>query len=328
MGFGRSAVPAAENAFKASDAMLAVGVRFAEIATGSFGSIPPENLVHIDINAKALSANYPAKIGIEGDAADVMPRLSKAIAARVSGPRIRQDLKAAIAKDRQGYKETWAAHDSGKKVNPGLFFDALNAAASDDAQIVADDGNHTFLTAELMPISGGRNFISPTDFNCMGYAVPATNAAKLENPDRQVLSIIGDGAFQMTAMEVLTAASQELGVVYFIFADGELSQISQAQQVPYNRKVCTVLPSLKLSAFAEAVGANYVEIANNQDIKTGIETALLMAERRRPVIVEVNIDYSKKTRFTEGAIKTNVDRLDLSNKVRIVGRALKRKITG
>jgi acetolactate synthase I/II/III large subunit len=328
MGFGPSSVPAAENAFAGSDAMLAVGVRFAEIATGSFGSIPPENLVHIDINAKALSANYPAKIGIEGDACDVMPRLAKAIATRVSGPRNRQDLKAKITADRKAYAETWAKHDSGSKVNPGLFFAALNASASKDAQIVADDGNHTFLTAELMPISGRRNFISPTDFNCMGYAVPASNAVKLENPNRQVLAIIGDGAFQMTAMEVLTAASQQLGVVYFIFADGELSQISQAQQVPYNRKVCTVLPQLKLSAFAEAVGANYVEIANNQDIKTGIDTAFLMAERRRPVIVEVKIDYSKKTRFTEGAIKTNVARLDLPNKVRIVGRALKRKITG
>ena len=328
MGFGRSAVPAAENAFADCDAMLAVGVRFAEIATGSFGSIPPENLVHIDINAKAIGANYPAKIGIEGDAADVMPRLAKAIAARISAPRNSQDLKTAIAKDRLAYTETWATHDSGTKVNPGLFFAALDAAASKDAQIVADDGNHTFLTAELMPISAGRNFISPTDFNCMGYAVPATNAAKLESPERQVLSIIGDGAFQMTAMEVLTAASQELGVVYFIFADGELSQISQAQQVPYNRKVCTILPNLKLSAFAEAVGANFVAISNNQDIKTGIDKALEMADRRRPVIVEVNIDYAKKTRFTEGAIKTNVDRLDLANKVRIVGRAVKRKITG
>lgn len=328
MGFGRSAVPAAENAFAGTDAMLAVGVRFAEIATGSFGSIPPENLVHIDINAKALSANYPAKIAIEGDASDVMPRLAKAIAASVGKARPRQTLKTQIVKDRQSYKDVWGKHDSGDKVNPGLFFAALDALADKDAQIVADDGNHTFLTAELMPISGGRNFISPTDFNCMGYAVPATNAAKLEKPERQVLSIIGDGAFQMTAMETLTAASQELGVVYFIFADGELSQISQAQQVPYNRKVCTVLPNLKLRSFAEAVGAGFVDISNNQDIEAGIKTALNMADQRRPVIVEVNVDYSKKTRFTEGAIKTNVDRLDMPNKVRIVGRALKRKITG
>ena len=57
MGFGRSAVPAAENAFKGCDAMLAVGTRFAEICTGSYGSVPPENLVHIDINPDALNAN-------------------------------------------------------------------------------------------------------------------------------------------------------------------------------------------------------------------------------------------------------------------------------
>lgn len=328
MGFGPSAVPAAENAFKKCDAMLAVGVRFAEIATGSFGSVPPENLVHMDINPDAIDVNFPAKVAIVGDAGDSIPRLTKAIAARLPEPRGRLELKSQIKSDRQAYKAEWAKHDSGNKVNPGLFFDALDKVAKDDAQIVVDDGNHTFLTAELMPIRGGRGFISPTDFNCMGYAVPASNAAKLENPDRQVMSIVGDGAFQMTAMEVLTAVSQQLGVIYFIFADGELSQIAQAQQSPYNRKTCTKLPHLKLSSFADAVGASYVEIASEQDIEPGIDTAILMAQRGRPVIVEVKIDYSKRSRFTVGTLKTNLGKFDLPTKVRIVGRALKRKITG
>ena len=52
----------------------------------------------------------------------------------------------------------------------------------DSAIVVADDGNHTFLTAELMPMRGGRSFISPTDFNCMGYCVPAAAGARLANP--------------------------------------------------------------------------------------------------------------------------------------------------
>ena len=68
MGFGPAAVPAATNAFKKCDCLLAVGTRFAEIATGSFGVTVPENLIHIDINPEVFNVNYPAKVTVEGDA--------------------------------------------------------------------------------------------------------------------------------------------------------------------------------------------------------------------------------------------------------------------
>jgi len=193
---------------------------------------------------------------------------------------------------------------------------------------VADDGNHTFLTAELMPIHRPRGFISPTDFNCMGYCTPAVTAARLVNPDKQVVGIIGDGAFLMTCMETLTAASLELGGVYFVFSDGELSQISQAQDIPYNRKTCTVLHEVKFRGIADATGCEFISISHNSDCEEGIKQALAFAGQNKPVIVDVKIDYSKRTRFTKGIVKTNLDRFSTGNKARFVGRALLRKVTG
>ncbi|GHF20744.1 acetolactate synthase [Kordiimonas sediminis] len=327
MSFGKASVPASEAAFTGIDAMLAVGVRFGEIASGSFDLQVPENLVHLDINPDTIGANYPAKVGIEADAAEALPMLADALDRIMDAPRAASPA-ALIAEKKAAYKAEWAAHDSGDKVNPGLFFASLDAHLSETAIVATDDGNHTFLTAELMPIRAGRDFISPTDFNCMGYCLPAVNAAKLANRDREVIGIIGDGAFTMTAMEALTARAEGLGVVYFIFADGELSQIAQGQEIPYNRKTCTVLPPLKHEAFADAVGAAFVGINTNNDLDTGIKQALDIASTDRPVIVAVNIDYSKRTRFTEGVVKSNLNRFDLGTKLRFVGRALKRKITG
>ena len=83
MGFGPSSVPAAENAFKRCDAMLAVGTRFAEICTGSYGSVPPRQLVHIDINPDALGRNFPAAVPIHADARDAVPALADALEAAV-----------------------------------------------------------------------------------------------------------------------------------------------------------------------------------------------------------------------------------------------------
>lgn len=328
MSFGQAAVPAAENAFKHCDCMLAVGTRFSEIGTASYGVEPPANLIHTDINASVFNANYPASVTIEGDSRLVLAALYQALLELGEAKSDDGALQSMIKKDKTAYQQEWLAHDSGDRVNPGRFFAELRQQLDDDAIVVVDDGNHTFLTAELMPIHRARGFISPTDFNCMGYCTPAVTAAKLANPEQQVVGIIGDGAFLMTCMETLTAATLALGGIFFVFNDGELSQISQAQEIPYNRKTCSVLHKVNVSGVADATGCGFVSIENNSDCKEGIQRAIAMADQNKPVIVDVNIDYSKRTRFTKGIVKTNLDRFSLANKARFVGRALLRKVTG
>ena len=326
MGIGPAAVPAAENAFKKCDCLLAVGTRFGEIATASYGVNPPQNLIHVDINKKVFNANYPAAVTIEGDASAVLHELLKALLALGEPKPKNVGLRTAISKDKAAYLDEWFKHDSKGRVNPARFFAELRKQLDDDAIVVADDGNHTFLVAELMPIHKVGGFISPTDFNCMGYCTPAVTAAKLVNPDKQVVGIIGDGAFLMTCMETLTASSLELGGVYFVFNDGELSQISQAQEIPYNRKTCTVLHEVKFKGVAEATGCEFVVIEKDSDCEEGINKALSFAAQNKPVIVDVKIDYSKRTRFTKGIVKTNLDRFTISNKARFIGRALLRRV--
>ena len=328
MSFGHAAVPAAENAFKNCDCMLAVATRFSEIATGSFGVTPPEQLIHVDINPEVFNANYPASVTIEGDSTAVLKALLKALQSLGEPKSNNAGLAAAIKADKQAYLEEWYKHDSKGRVNPGRFFTELHKQLDDDAIVVADDGNHTFLTAELMPIHTARSFISPTDFNCMGYCAPAVTAAKLVNPDKQVVGIIGDGAFLMTCMETLTASANGIGGIYFVFSDGELSQISQAQEIPYNRKTCTVLPKMKIKGVAEATGCEFICIEDDAVLKKCIGKALAFAAENKPVIVDVKIDYSKRTRFTKGIVKSNLGRFSSSNKARFIGRALLRKVTG
>lgn len=332
MGFSRAAVPAAENAFSACDCLLAIGVSFSEIPTGSFGCRVPENLIHIDISSQAIGRNFPAKIGMAGDSRLIVPRLLARLEARAAGDHKndrqtrRLDVEAAIARDKAAYRAEWHAHTN-DRVNPALFFEELRGQFADDAIMTVDDGNHTFLAAELYQVRAPRTFISPTDFNSMGYAVPAAVGAKLANPQRQVVSIVGDGAFLMTGLETITAVTLGLEIAYFIFDDGELSQISQGQEIPYNRKSCTTLGKLRLEGIANAVGARFLTIENNTQIAAMIRAALAPGQKQ-PVIVDVHIDYSKRTRFTQGVVKTALKSFPLRDKVRFALRALVRKVTG
>ncbi|TRZ90258.1 MAG: thiamine pyrophosphate-binding protein [Rhodocyclaceae bacterium] len=327
-GFGAAAVPAARNAFADCDCMLAVGTRFAEIATGSFGVTVPPNLIHADINPTVFSANYPAAVALEGDAATVLAALLEELQKVGAGRTANTELHARIQRDKAAYNDEWLRHDSGGKVNPAVFFNALRAEVPDDAITVVDDGNHTYLTAELFPVRHPKSLIVPTDFNSMGYAVPAAIGAKLANPDREVFAIVGDGAFTMTCMEIVSATRLGLGLVYYVFHDGELSQIAQAQEIPFNRKPCTALGAIDFSGVAVATGAEYIRVASNAEVPQAIARARELAAANRPVIVDLIMDYSKRTAFTQGAVKTNFKRLPLAQRLRMVTRAVKRKITG
>ena len=325
--FGPSAVPASQNAFADCDVMLAIGTRFAEICTGSYGAVPPEKLIHIDINPDAIGANYPAMVAIHADSRDAVPALAAALTTS-SEARDGATIAAANGKDKAAYRDEWLKHDSKGRVNPCRFFTELRRQLDDDAIVIADDGNHTFLTAELMSIHPGGAYLSPTDFNCMGYCVPATVAVKMALPERQVVGIVGDGAFLMTGLEAVTAASNDIGAVWFVFNDGELAQIAQAQEMPYQRTACTNVGNLNYEAFAAATGTDYIDISNDNNLRDGIAAALATSADGNPVLVNVHIDYSKKTQFTIGTVQTNLKRFDTKNKLRIVGRALKRKVFG
>jgi acetolactate synthase-1/2/3 large subunit len=327
-GFGASAVPAAQNAFKACDCMVAIGTRFSEIATGSYGAEVPENLIHIDINPDVFNANFPAKVAIEGDAGAVLRQLQKELEAKGSRRTSQGSLREQIRNDKAAYRESWYGHDAAGIVNPARFFDELRRQMPDDGIISIDDGNHTFLTAELMPIHAPKSVILPTDFNCMGYAVPAAIGAKLACPDRTVQTIVGDGAFMMTCMEILTASSNNLGIVYYVFNDGELAQIAQAQSIPYGRKPGTTIGKLNIEGVALATGAAYLPMNDNGQISGVIAKANEIAAGGRPVIVAIRIDYSKKTAFTLGAVKTNFGRFPLNEKLRFLTRAAVRHVIG
>jgi acetolactate synthase-1/2/3 large subunit len=328
MGFGSAAVPAAHKAFAGCDCLLAVGVRFSELATGSYSLTIPETLIHVDINAEVFDKNYPTALAVQGDAKQVMTCVLEELQRRHwQSPRDASVLAESIRADKQVYRNQWAAKPSEKLVSPGLFFQTLREVVPDDAIMAVDDGKHTFLAAELFPVMRPRHFISPTDFNCMGYGVPAAIGARFGNPDQTVVAVVGDGGFLMTGMELLTAVTYGKGLVVFVFHDGELGQISEFQNLPLNRKTCTVLGDVNIEGVAMAVGAHFLALHNDQEIDGVIREALNVASQGTPALVDVMIDYSKRTMVTKGVVRANLSRFSTAEKVHFIGRAVKRRIT-
>jgi len=112
------------------------------------------------------------------------------------------------------------------------------------------------------------------------------------------------------------------------FHDGELGQISQFQKIPLNRKTCTVLGDINVEGIAIATGAHFLSMQNDHEIDNIMEEAIKISKTDQPVLVDVKIDYSRKTMVTKGVIKTNLMRFPTREKLRFIMRAIKRNLVG
>jgi acetolactate synthase-1/2/3 large subunit len=191
---------------------------------------------------------------------------------------------------------------------------------------VTDSGNGTFLAMEHLRLKNPRRFLAPVDFSCMGYSVPAAIGAALARPEGPVIALVGDGAFNMTGLELLTAQRERLAAAFFILCDRELSQIAQFQRRVLHRTTLTELAPLNYQALASGLGVAYCHLQNDHQLKSVFEQVSSSLQVQRPILVEVNIDYSRETHFTQGAIKTNFQRLEIKDKLRLAGRLVSRKI--
>jgi acetolactate synthase-1/2/3 large subunit len=160
----------------------------------------------------------------------------------------------------------------------------------------------------------------------MGYSVPAAIGAKLAKPAAPVVALVGDGAFLMTGLELLTAASQRLPIAFFILRDGELAQIAQFQATALNRKTASILPDYDVGSLAEAVGVEWLRLDRDGDLDVVLGQMAEILRVGRPVVIDTAIDYSEKTFFTRGVVKTNLARLPWRERIRMVVRAVARRM--
>ena len=322
-GFGDAAPTFARDVAASCDVTLAIGCRFGEVATGSYGLTPPGKLIHVDIDPQVPGRNYAADLAVAADAAAFVEALLPGLRARGQD----EALRLRLAQGHAGVDRELLAPSAGK-VSPHLLLRELQSAFGPETVFTTDSGNGTFLAVEGLRLEKPGRLLAPVDYSCMGYAVPAALGAKLACPGAPVVSLAGDGAFLMTGLELLTAAQNGLGVAVFVLRDRELAQIAQFQSTALGRKSASELPDYDLAGLARSLGVEALVLANDAGIPEAVARAKAVADEGRPVLVDVAIDYSRKTFFTRGVVRTNFGRLPWGDRLRFVVRALGRKVLG
>jgi len=280
-----------------SDLLIALGSRFDDRVTGKVGSFAPDaKVIHVDVDPAELGKVRRPDVPIVGDCRLVIEELVKAVKA----DRSKRDWPDLSAWDRQ--LEDWKRefplkydqHDDGP-LKPQHCIESLRDNTPDDTIVVAGVGQHQMWTSQLWHFNHPYTWVNSGGLGTMGFAVPASIGAKVGKPERMVWAVDGDGCFQMTAQELVTASAERIPVKIAILNNAYLGMVRQWQELFYEERYSEVYLSPDLpdyTKWAEAMGCVGFRVDDPSDVVPTIEKANEIDDR--PVVVDFRVDYREK----------------------------------
>ncbi|MFP3914904.1 MAG: biosynthetic-type acetolactate synthase large subunit [Actinomycetota bacterium] len=276
------------SALQRSDLIVAIGVRFDDRVTGDPSKFAPEaTVVHVDVDPAEIGKVRTANVPIVGDARRVISQMIEAW-----GDRATPDREPWMELIRRWQREHPLRYDQDPNgpIKPQYVIEELHRLTGGDATVVAGVGQHQMWASQYWSFEDPRRWINSGGLGTMGFAVPAAVGAKAGRPDDLVVAVDGDGCFQMTSQELITAAAEGLPVKVVVFNNGVHGMVTQWQRLFYGDRFSAsrLGDSLDYVKLAEAMGCHGFRATAPDEISPTLEKAL--ATDDRPAVVEVVVD--------------------------------------
>ena len=230
-----------------ADVVLSVGNRFTDWSASSYRkgvtfSIPPSQLIQVDIDPREIGKNYPVAVPLVGDARAALADLLEALGAG-GGPNVYGDT--AYYEEIQRLKRAWGEQvevKSGSDKVPMTMARAvreIQSATDPDAIVVTGAGLPQGMVKQRWVTRYPRTHITSGGFSAMGFTLPAAIGAQLAAPGRQVLSISGDGDFLQSMQELATAVMLGTPICQVVLDNSGWISIKGGQQTFFGRTAVT-----------------------------------------------------------------------------------------
>lgn len=257
---------------KESDCVIALGARLGEMTTAGYSLLKPprigKSFAHIHADPEELGRVYQADLPINAAAAEVTLALANA-AGRESVER-----RTWVAAARTEYEATLVPLPTAAAVDLGKIMRSLQARLPADTIVCSGAGNYTGWVHRHWTFKQYRTQLAPTS-GAMGYGVPAAVAASITNPGRQILSMAGDGCFQMHCQELATAVQYGAKVLFIVVNNGIYGTIRMHQEREYPaRVIATDIVNPNFVAFAKSYGLFAERVTATEGFTNALEKAL------------------------------------------------------
>jgi acetolactate synthase-1/2/3 large subunit len=272
-----------------SDCLVAIGNSLNAVSTGRWTMQLPETILQIDIDAAALGRNYPVRIGVAAEAGVALSAIAQAV--DVAGAAAARERHTGWITHLDAVRVRWRAQVAqdevhGAPIRPQMLMRLLSEVLPGDATLVVDAGNPG-LWSFLVKICAQTTYMKPVGFGNMGFALPASIAAKLEQPDRPVLCLVGDGSLGMTLAELETAVRERVAIAIIVMNDGGYGNIRQEQAQRYGDRFIGVdFGDIDYAAVARALGVEAERVTSSHEMRHALERAL---RSTGPYLVDVPI---------------------------------------
>ncbi|MFY9698091.1 MAG: thiamine pyrophosphate-binding protein [Rhodoplanes sp.] len=267
-------------AFLEADVVLAIGNSLNQHATFGYRDdlFNGKKLIHVNISEIEIDKVYKADAAIVADAKPAVEALHAALE-----PKVKERPRAKV--DGRDYEARRIPHIVGD-IHPGQLAQAIGRMLPPGGIVLADAGAHLAWMGYYIELEEGQNFRKPGGFGPMAGHVNGAIGLKLAHPDRAVVVGCGDGCYNLSGFELMTAVEHNIPIVWIIFNDGEFKLIKAYQLMAYGESGLVEFQNPDYAAYARACGASGYRVETLEEFEAAFAEALV---RNRPALIDAKI---------------------------------------
>ena len=298
IGFGGGNT-VADSALEQADLVIALGAGISDVTTYGYNVMPRGEVVVVDLDPLAMNKPVPYAKHLYGDAASFLARLVESEISYVPSDEWFQFLKQK--------RESWNTLLEGATswtpkgyVNASKFFKALDAKLPKNVIVTAGQGIHILYTFAYLKIRRYQSFLAATNLGAMGFAFPAALGAKVVQPEREVIAVLGDGEFLMTLQDLETAVREKIGAKIIVVNDNSYRVLLMRQKLQKMGRVFgTVHSNPDMSKLADSFKITSMVVAGDTQVEEAVD--FILGETEKPRILELKVSQEDTPPFNMDA---------------------------
>jgi acetolactate synthase-1/2/3 large subunit len=282
--FSDSGHTSAWKEFREAKVVLCIGNALNQHATFNYREDLFEDkiLVHVNISETEIDKAYKADYALVSDAKPAVAALVEALESRVGVvPDVRVD-----AQDYEAHHIHDLIADLTDSVHPGQLAQSIGRLLPPRGIVLADAGAHLAWLGYYIELQEGQHFRKAGEFGPMAGHVNGALGVKVAHPDRTVVVGCGDGCYNLSGFELMTAVEHDIGVIWVIFDDRQFKLIKLYQLSTYAESALVEFDNPDYAAYARACGADGYRVDSIEEFDRAFTAAIASG---RPTVIDVEI---------------------------------------
>ncbi len=281
----------AVTAMQESDLLIALGARFDDRVTGRLdGFAQGARIIHVDIDAAELGKVRRPEVAILGDCRVAIEALVSDLTSGGVGGADRDAWRSRVSGWQERFPLSYEQAGAGDELKPQMVIERLRDATPDDTIVASGVGQHQMWASQYWSFEHPYTWINSGGLGTMGFSIPAAIGAKAGCPDKMVWAVDGDGCFQMTAQELVTATVEKIPIKVALLNNSYLGMVRQWQEMFYDERYSEVFLSKDVpdyKGWAESMGCVAMRVDSPEEVDAAIAKANEVDDR--PVVIDFRV---------------------------------------